>query len=220
MDEACARRRWLIPILLFSLGIWAFFIEPNRLIVHEEKVQIENWPADLSGLRIALIGDVHTGAWFIDDRKLQRIVELTNQQQPDLILLAGDYMVSNNWHGHRVEPEVTAAALKNLSAAQVLRGPGNHDWWYSGEKVTNAFEQNGIRVLENEVAEIMACRRVSGRRTFGQGTQPQHITETHREGAQRDSGGFTQIPASFPNYRTGVPLLLAAHTHDGQATFP
>src|SRR4030095_15038461 len=80
---------WLIPILLFSLAIWAFFIEPNRLIVHQETVQIEKWPAELSGLRIALIGDVHTGAWFIDDRKLQRIVELTHQQQAELIGLLG-----------------------------------------------------------------------------------------------------------------------------------
>jgi predicted MPP superfamily phosphohydrolase len=214
---------WLVPLILFSLGIWAFFIEPNRLIVHQEKVQIENWPAELSGLRIALIGDVHTGAWFIDDRKLQRIVELTNQQQPDLILLAGDYMVSNNWHGHRVEPEVTAAALKNLKAPLgVYAVLGNHDWWYNGEKVTNAFEQNGIRVLENDVAEIKWRDRsfwLAG--LSDKWTRPQHISETIAKApAGATIVAFTHNPDIFPQLPSSVPLLLAAHTHGGQATFP
>jgi predicted MPP superfamily phosphohydrolase len=214
---------WLVSLILFSLGIWAFFIEPNRLIVHEERVQIENWPAELSGLRIALIGDVHTGAWFIDDRKLQRIVELTNQQQPDLILLAGDYMVSNSWHGHRVEPEVTAAALKNLKAPLgVYAVLGNHDWWYNGEKVTNAFEQNGIRVLENDVAEIKWRDRsfwLAG--LSDKWTQPQHITETIAKApAGATIVALTHNPDIFPQLPSSVPLLLAAHTHGGQATFP
>jgi predicted MPP superfamily phosphohydrolase len=214
---------WLIPILLFSLGIWGFFIEPNRLIVHEEKVQIDNWPVELSGLRIALIGDVHTGAWFIDDRKLQRIVELTNQQQPDLILLAGDFMVSNNWHGHRVEPEVTAAALKNLKAPLgVYAVLGNHDWWYNGEKVTKAFEQNGIRVLENDVAEIKWRDRsfwLAG--LSDKWTQPQHVSETIAKApAGATVVALTHNPDIFPQLPSSVPLLLAAHTHGGQVTFP
>ncbi len=53
---------------------------------------------------------------FIDDNKLRTIVELTNQQNPDLIVLLGDYMSPNSWHSRRVEPEVTAAAVKSLKA--------------------------------------------------------------------------------------------------------
>lgn len=214
---------WLFPIILFSLAVWAFFIEPNRLVVHEERVQIEKWPAELSGLRIALIGDVHTGAWFIDDRKLQRIVELTNQHQPDLIVLLGDYMVSNNWHGHRVEPEVTAAGLKNLKAPLgVYAVLGNHDWWYNGEKVRNAFEQQGIRVLENDVAEIKWRDRsfwLAGLSDLW--TQPQHISETIAKApAGATVVALTHNPDIFPRLPSSVPLLLAAHTHGGQVTFP
>jgi uncharacterized protein len=214
---------WLVPVTLFSLAIWAFFIEPNRLIVHQETVQIEKWPAELGGLRIALIGDVHTGAWFIDDRKLQRIVELTNQQQPDLIVLLGDYMVSNNWHGHRVEPEVTAAALKNLKAPLgVYAVLGNHDRWYNGEKVSNAFEQQGIRVMENDVAEIKWRDKsfwLAGLSDYW--TLPPHISETI---AKAPPGAtivaITHNPDIFPQLPSSVPLLLAAHTHGGQVTFP
>jgi uncharacterized protein len=214
---------WLVPLLLFGAVFWGLLIEPNRLVVHQETVRIENWPAELSGLRIALIGDVHTGAWFIDDRKLQKIVELTSQQQPDLIVLLGDYMVSNNWHGHRVEPEVTAAALKNLKAPLgVYAVLGNHDWWYSGEKVRNAFEQNGIHVLEGDVSEVKWRDRSFWLAGFPDlWTQPQHINETIAKAPPGSTIiGLTHNPDIFPRLPTSIPLLLAAHTHGGQVTFP
>src|SRR5438132_9137976 len=147
----------LLGILLFILAcfLWRFFIEPNRLVVHQATIQIDNWPRELSGLRIAMIGDIHTGGPFIDDNKLRKIVELANQQNPDLIVLLGDYMSPNSWHSHRVEPEVTAAAMKNLRAPLgVYTVLGNHDWWYNGTKVRRAFEANGIPVLEDDVAEV------------------------------------------------------------------
>jgi len=90
----------LLISLIIACTIWGFLIEPNRLIVRYETIQIETWPAELNGLRVAVIGDIHTGGPFIDDNKLARIVELTNQQQPDLVVLLGDYMSPNSWHSH------------------------------------------------------------------------------------------------------------------------
>jgi predicted MPP superfamily phosphohydrolase len=215
----------LAVILVFagSLAIWSLFIEPNRLIVHQETIQIDNWPKELSGLRIALIADVHTGAPFINDQKLQQIVSLTNQQSPDLIILLGDYMSPNSWHSHRVEPEVTAAALKNLRAPLgVYSILGNHDWWYNGEKVRRAFEQNGIHVLEDEVAEVKWHDKsfwLVGLADLW--TRPQHISETM---AKVPSGStviaLTHNPDIFPRIPQNVPLLLAAHTHGGQVNLP
>jgi predicted MPP superfamily phosphohydrolase len=153
-----ARLNLVLALLLLAVLLcvsWGVLIEPNRLVVNQRAIQIDNWPKELGGLRIALIGDIHTGSPFIDDQKLERIVELTNQQNPDLIVLLGDYMVKDSWHGHRVEPEVTAAHMKKLHAPLgVYAILGNHDWWYNGEKVQKAFEDAGIRVLENDVAEI------------------------------------------------------------------
>src|SRR5438445_8812275 len=97
----------VVLVLITGCAAWGFFIEPNRLVVHQETIQIDNWPKELSGLRIALIADIHTGAPFINDKKLRQIVERTNQLNPDLIVLLGDYMSPNSWHSHRVEPEIT-----------------------------------------------------------------------------------------------------------------
>jgi hypothetical protein len=82
----------VVLLLLFSLAFWAFLIEPNRLIVHQETIRIDNWPKELSGLRIAVISDIHTGGPFINDQKLKDIVDKTNALNPDLIVLLGDYM--------------------------------------------------------------------------------------------------------------------------------
>src|ERR1043166_63216 len=87
-------------LLIVSCGIYAFFIEPDRLVLHQETIQIDNWPKELNGLRIALIGDIHAGGPFINEKKLREIVKLTNQQNPDLIVLLGDYMSPNSWHSH------------------------------------------------------------------------------------------------------------------------
>ncbi len=210
-------------MLVAGLVVWAFLIEPNRLIVHSETIQIDNWPLELGGLRVAVIADIHTGAPFIDDQKLQQIVARTNELNPDLIVLLGDYMSPNSWHSHRVEPEVTAAALRNLKAPLgVYSVLGNHDWWYNGEKVRIAFEQCGIHVLEDEAVEVKWHDKsfwLVGLADLW--TRPQHVGET----IARIPPGSTIIalthnPDIFPGLPQRVPLLLAAHTHGGQVNIP
>jgi len=218
--------RIALAILLLTLLpclIWGFFIEPNRLVVHQETIQIDNWPKDLSGLRIAVIADIHTGGPFIDDNKLRRIVELANQENPDLIVLLGDYMSPNSWHSHRVEPEVTAAAMKNLHAPLgVYAVLGNHDWWYNGAKVRRAFEANGIPVLDDEVAEIKwrnGSFWLAGLADFW--TRPHHVSETIAKVPEGSTiVALTHNPDAFPSLPRSVPLLLAAHTHGGQVNLP
>jgi len=215
----------LLVVMVFGAGltIWAFFIEPNRLIIHAQTIQIDNWPKELSGLRIAVISDIHTGAPFINDQKLRQIVEMTNALNPDLIVLLGDFMSGNSWHSHRVEPEVTAAGLKNLKAPLgVYAVLGNHDWWYNGEKVRRAFEDNGIRVLEDEVAEIKWHDKsfwLAGLADLW--TRRQHIGETIAKAPPGSTViALTHNPDVFPSLPQSVPLLLAGHTHGGQVNIP
>jgi len=213
----------VILLVLAGLGFWVTLIEPNRLIVHPETIQIDKWPTELSGLRIAVIADIHTGAPFVNDQKLKDIVDRTNALNPDLIVLLGDYMSPNSWHSHRVEPEVTAAGLKSLKAPLgVYSVLGNHDWWYNGEKVRRAFEQNGIPVLDDEVTEI----KWHGKSFWLVGladlwTRPQHIEPTI---AKVPPGStiiaLTHNPDIFPRLPQSVPLLIAAHTHGGQVNLP
>jgi predicted MPP superfamily phosphohydrolase len=210
-------------LLITACGVWGFLVEPNRLIVHQDTNRIDTWPKELSGWRIAVISDIHTGAPFINDKKLQQIVNTTNAVNPDLVVLLGDYMSPNSWHSHRVEPEVTAARLRDLRAPLgVYTVLGNHDWWYNGEKVRRAFEQNGIVVLENEVAEVKW--RAGSFWLVGLAdlwTRPQRVNQTIAKAPPGSTIiALTHNPDIFPGLPRNVPLLLAAHTHGGQVNIP
>jgi uncharacterized protein len=207
-----------IVFLLAFVVFWAFFIEPNRLVVREETIEIENWPKQLDGLRIAVLSDIHAGSAFIEEKKLRTIVERTNQRQPELIVILGDYMTRN-----RVAPEVFGPILKNFSAPlgtySVL---GNHDWWDNGPKVRAGLEQNGIKVLENEIVELQA--RGTSLWLVGLAdlwTRSQRIEETVAKVPEGQSViALTHNPDIFPGLPERVPLLLAGHTHGGQVRFP
>jgi predicted MPP superfamily phosphohydrolase len=220
------RLRILLSAILLLPGFvvfWAFFIEPNRLVVHEQTIALDNWPRALDGLRVAVISDIHVGGSFIDDKKLHEIVDRTNQLHPELIVILGDYMSSNGWTSRRVEPEVFGPVLKHFSSTygtySVL---GNHDNWYNTGKVRAGLEHNGIKVLDNEVLPI----EVRGVPLWLVGladlwTRQQRIAQTVANVPEGQTMiALTHNPDIFPDVPERVPLLLAGHTHGGQVRFP
>lgn len=213
-----------VVLLIGSIAFWAFFVEPNRLVVRHETIQVDQLPPELDGLRIAVLGDIHAGSAFIDERKLQTIVERTNQLQPEMIVIAGDYVAGDNRrHPLRMEPEVFAPILKNFRAPLgVYSVLGNHDWWFDGLRVRRALEQNGIKVLENEVVKIDRNGTSFWLVGFADlWTRSQRILETLDQ-APRDAPliALTHNPDMFPKLPSSVPLLLAGHTHGGQIRLP
>ena len=218
-------RLTLLTIVLASVAIagWAFFIEPNRLVVRHETIQIAQLPAGLADLKIAVLSDIHAGSAFIDEPKLRLIVQRTNELQPDLIVILGDFMVGTRRTPRRIEPEVFAPILKEMRAPLgVYAVLGNHDWWYDGQHVRRALEANGIRVLDNEFAEVKGRGGpffLVGLADLWEGNQ--HIAETVGripEGVPLIA--LTHNPDIFPQLPQRVMLLLAAHTHGGQVRFP
>lgn len=211
-------------LICVALVIWAFVVEPNRLTVNEVTIELPNWPPSLNGLRVALISDLHVGSPYINNAKLQYIVQTTNATQPDLILLAGDFMVINSVRGgHTVEPEIIAAELKNLRARfGVFAVLGNHDWEYDGERVSRALKSAGIRVLENEAVPVQQ----QGQSLWIAGvadawTRSPDIKATLQQ--VTDNGPvimLTHNPDIFPDVPGRVSLTLAGHTHGGQVNIP
>jgi predicted MPP superfamily phosphohydrolase len=212
-------------IILFLAGaaFWGFLIEPGRLVIHEQTIQIDNWPQSLDGLRIAVLSDLHVDNRFITEKKLRTIVARTNQLQPELIVILGDYIAGAGRTTERVEPEVFSPVLKDFRAPLgVYSVLGNHDWWYSGAKVRKALEQSGIKVLENESAKVDA--RGTSFWLVGLAdlwTRPQRIAETVATVPEgQPLIALTHNPDIFPDVPQRVQLVLAGHTHGGQVRFP
>src|SRR5206468_10783171 len=84
-----------------------------------------------------------------------RVISRTEHARPDLILLAGDYVIRGVRGGTFTPPEAIAASLQKLSAPQgVFAVLGNHDWWLDAARVRTALESNGIPVLEDSARPI------------------------------------------------------------------
>jgi predicted MPP superfamily phosphohydrolase len=206
------------------LVLWAFVIEPNRIVVNEVEIKLPAWPAAFNQLKIVAVSDIHAGATYINEAKLERLVSSVNETQPDVIVLLGDF-VSGEDHQHvLMEPEVIAGKLKNLRAKYgVYAVLGNHDWWFDGARVTRALNEAGIRVLENDVAQIQK----DGQTVWLLGVpdfwtrQPIDLRPALQKiNAPGPVIALTHNPDVFPTLPANIILTLAGHTHGGQVSLP
>ena len=213
----------ILAASLSFLGLWAFVVEPNRLLVNEETIGMKSWPSGLNGLRIAAVSDIHAGSPFIDDNKLRLLVERTNATRPDLIVLLGDYMVRDSWHSSQMKPEQIAQALKSLHAPLgVYAVLGNHDWWFDVSHVRAALEANGIKVIDNDVVRL----EKNGLAFYVVGiADAWSLTDDITGTAIRVPTGepaiaLTHNPDILPRLPPAFLLTLAGHTHGGQVNLP
>jgi predicted MPP superfamily phosphohydrolase len=211
-----------LALVLVLTGIWAFLIEPGRLVLKEETIKLKAWPAGFDNLKIAVISDLHVGAPFIDEEKLRYIVLQINALQPDLVVILGDFIASVRV-GEVVEPEVIAENLKNLRARHgVFAVLGNHDWWYNGPRVERALEAVGISVLEDEALKIER----NGQAIWLIGLKDAWTNQTDINGTisqVTDASpivALTHNPDLFVRIPERVTLTLAGHTHGGQVNIP
>ncbi len=212
-----------LGILLTGLAVWAIVIEPSSLRVENYSVAIPGWPVHLSGLRIAILADLHTGSPFNDLNKLREIVGTTNAADCDLILLAGDLVIQGVLGGTFVPPEDSAGILKMLSAPLgVYAVLGNHDWWLNAQRVRKALEAVQIPVLEDDAVEITGRRGsfwLSGISDFWEGAHD--VTRAlSKVPSTMPVITFTHNPDVFPDIPPRVALTIAGHTHGGQVALP
>jgi predicted MPP superfamily phosphohydrolase len=155
-----------IPVFPVALLFWAFWLEPAGLKNEDHALALADWPAECDGIRIAILADLHLGSPFNGLAKLSDIVALTLRARPDLVLLAGDYVIHGVVGGQFVPPEEVAPVLARLRAPMgVYAVLGNHDWWFDAPRVRQALESAGIPVLEDVSTMIRkgACQLWLGR---------------------------------------------------------
>lgn len=206
-----------------SLGVWGFFIEPARLVATEATLALPGWPARLSGLRVALVSDLHVGAPFVDAASMARLGARIDAWQPDLVLIAGDLLVGHEVAAHPLGPVEAAQPLRGWSAPLgVWAVLGNHDWWVDGPGTTRALEAVGVRVLENEARPIDSSRG----RFWLAGLADAWTRKTDADRALSfvtDDApvlAFTHNPDIFPTLPARFCAVFAGHTHGGQVRLP
>jgi predicted MPP superfamily phosphohydrolase len=217
------RTALVVSLICFALGAWAFAAEPSSLRVKEYWLSPPDWPAGRSGMKIALLSDLHVGAPYYRLGKLEEVVARTNAERPDLVLLAGDLVIQDVAGGRFVAPEEFAPVLGRLSAPLgVYAVLGNHDWWLDGPRVRRALERAGIPVLEDRAVRIAEGGPpfwLAGISDFLEGP---HDVEGTLAQVKDDAPvlAFTHNPDLFPQIPARVSLTFAGHTHGGQVYIP
>ena len=230
----------LLIAFLLALG-YSYFIEPSRLVVNQQTLEIKGWDPALDGFKIVAIGDIHGGSNAVDEAKLHKIVQLTNEQNADLIVLLGDYVsqaARDPLLGDRnlkMPMHTIATDLAGLKAKYgVVAVMGNHDDWYGNGEVTNELRAVGYTVLDNEIYTINSNDsniRILGLRDQLHIGNWKSYTDGLKQVLAKDGGSGPIIalehsPDVLPiitgelSISPDLRLMLAAHTHGGQVWLP
>ena len=218
---------------LVVLALWAFWLEPASVEVSRVSLRVPRWHAEHRELKLAVLTDLHVGSPYVGLEKLARVVERTNEERPDAVLLLGDFVIGGPkdeggerggvFGGTFVEPEQIAEELKRLRAPLgVFAVLGNHDCWFDCGRVARALEAAGVRVLENSAARVES----GGRAFWLAGAADLWTQRPDVDGALRQVETedpvilLTHNPDIFPRVPARVSLTVAGHTHGGQVNLP
>lgn len=206
----------LPPLASFSL-VKIGLAQRGKFRIRRFELAMAGWPAQLDGLTIALVADVHTGI-FSTPKMLRDITDATNNLRADLVLLGGDLVNLS----HADLPSALEMVLRMEGRYGLYMVEGNHDVVEPAWQFEAACRKRGVRLLLNEV-ETIAPRGVPiqllGTRWD---TSPVGMVQSVATVASnRDLTLFPILLAHHPHSwdeaaARGIPLVLSGHTHGGQ----
>ena len=205
------------------LGSGYAWAEGHRFAVNRHRVTLAGLKAPL---RVAHLTDLHFDRWRLE-RDIQPWLEATGRENPELILITGDFV-------SRLLPLERMQSLANLLGT--LSAPlgvwavmGNHDYQPSSGSVSTPefitlLERKGIKVLNNSNAQVREDLWLAGMDDLTWGTPDLGRT---LEGLPQEivSQGVASLlmshnPDILPKVPAWVGLTLSGHTHGGQVRLP
>ena len=207
-------------VFIFGLScllIYARFIEPHHVGVKTMQYQLNPEQKMQQPIKIALIGDLHIGLFSGHERQLNIIVTKINQQNPDLVLVAGDWTY---------EPENTLAdelaVLKQIKAP-VYSVNGNHDEQYPGPPIQNllrhALKVNNVIDIEGQMVEFDEFRLLGVGDLWAGKTDMRYMPDLPQDKPWILLSHNPDTVDMVPKLPTR-PLMLSGHTHGGQVELP
>jgi predicted MPP superfamily phosphohydrolase len=223
-----ARRALVILLVVLALpyapGVWAFLVEPQMLAIRHVEVRSAQWTD--APLRIGVITDTHVGGPAMPVERMNAIVEKMNAEKPDLVVLLGDYVTSDEPAELRSHLE-RSVALQGVAAFAGLIAPrgvyaviGNHDVLYDADTIRTALENANVRVLENDAVPVPgASGYLVGLGEYSmQGADFAAASQLAPEGSPLIV--LMHWPDSIKDINARAVLSLAGHTHCGQMGVP
>lgn len=204
-------------------------VEPTWLELNQIPIEVADLPQPFAGFRIAQLTDFHCSR-KVTSAYLNEAVFLAQSQNPDMVVLTGDFVHKGYHYVERV-----AQILGGLKApAGVFAVLGNHDfsvrnalglrrYRHLHRAVARALSDQGIRVLQNETVPIRRGEAV----LHLAGVEDLWSRSCDLDRAM--AGLSPSVPCIMlaHNPRTAehlngrrCDLMLSGHTHGGQVRWP
>ncbi len=204
-----------IATILAAAMLWQARSAPR---VRETTVALPDWPAGARPVTVVLLSDLHVGSLSMDEARLARIVAQVNALNPDLVVLAGDFIAGHMPVDADAAPQLAplAGLIAPLGTVAVL---GNHDYWTDPARVAATLHRAGVTLLANDT--VKRGPLVIG----GIDEEPTgHDRMDDTVAAMRALPGAKLLlghsPDSAPAMPADIALMLAGHTHCGQIVLP
>ena len=208
-------------LLVYSISaiiLIAGYLSAKIPVVREQVIQL-NKTVPGGSQKVVLVSDIHLGM-MISNGKLNKLVELVNQQNADLVLLAGD--IFDEDLGPVIQNNM-GDLLKNLRAKQgVYAILGNHEFFGNADAAQKYLQNHNIIVLRDSTVTLPNGITIVGR---------EDITGQRMNGKPRKSiekllvGIDTEKPVFMLDHQPyklaevashKIDLQVSGHTHNGQ----
>ncbi len=203
---------------LTAVILAAGYYSARMPVVRQVTVQLDK---SLNGgsQKIVLVSDIHLGV-TITNGKLQKMVDLVNRQNADIVLLAGD--VFDEDLGPVIQKNM-GDLLKNLQAKHgVFAVLGNHEFYGDADAAQKYMEDHDITVLRDSIVHLPNEMVVAGREDI---TYERMTGKAREPLSQLLSGVNGSQPVFLMDHQpnnlqeaasAGVDLQVSGHTHNGQ----
>jgi uncharacterized protein len=208
----------LVAAGVVGAGIPRAYMAPK---VRHVPVPLRRLDRRADGLRLAVIADLHVGPLY-GRRHVDRVVDIVNDTDPDLVAVVGDMVSSQVEHVRD-----SAAPLRGLrSRYGSYFVTGNHEYYTGHEEWIEAADELGLRVLRNERTEIVHgggaidLAGVNDREGVRFDDPPDYDAALGDRDPSRPVVLLAHQPVQVHRAAAyGVDLQLSGHTHGGQV-FP
>jgi uncharacterized protein len=208
--------------ILFATSVYARGVEPRWFDIKKIDITITGLNPVFEGYKIVQLSDIHARSGIMNRQQLEKVANLTNQQQPDLIALTGDYITDSP---NKAE-SMLANAFSHLKATDgVVAIMGNHDREEDNNVyLERAFSKGKVNFLNNAVYSIDR----SGNKLniagvddvyFQRANLPLTISQLPATGTNillAHEPDFVDIAATTNRFG----LQLSGHSHGGQIVIP
>lgn len=197
--------------------VYGALVEAKKIVVERQHLLLPRWPSWLAGYKIALLADFHLRDEHTVEQAL-RAIELAFDEEPDMVVLAGDFV--GYWKETSQHYLEAAMAPMLLMEGRVVAVPGNHDYWKGdGAWLLPILDQFNIHLLRNEVWSHGGISWV--------GVDSLNADRSAPHDPMRDALAMNQPvvvvwhePDAVELLPPGAALMLAGHSHGGQWRFP